>query len=481
MIIISFNHPLVTPLGLGSYIPMQARRTAIVEAFRATDPRVILGGGVPIRPPEPTPVPTNTLPPQPTASSTASPTRTPTKEPTHTPTVPPPFSCSLITVSAIVVDGMQMQAEIRNQNTDATFITRAAAQWPTIPQYQNMALVEMALNERPHWRGRDMVDPNDETNITDTHVDPSNPDYFSQPQYELDRTIAGYDIGSWSATFTNGPARLQQFVSSTDFGLSIWLFNPLDETNPCLIEVPATPEDNPLPPDVTVTPDCDTAQITLRWGGFEPFGLARLEIHNARNTVAVLSDFTIQWQQRAPGVLTLSRVSAVAPMGQPGSVTIWQAAAPDQDSMPPTSGRGENAWVQNFTVDAANGSAPSVTNLYLDFDGIGSLLSDIGVRPSDFNGTQLRMSCGPVPGDGDGLISLIEIPTPPPPTTRGPTNTPRPSLTPSNTPTITPTLVITITNTPTITRTPTPSNTPPPPPTLEPPTLPPFECIDSCG
>lgn len=33
-IVVSFNHPLITPLGLSPYLPLQARRTAVNEAFR---------------------------------------------------------------------------------------------------------------------------------------------------------------------------------------------------------------------------------------------------------------------------------------------------------------------------------------------------------------------------------------------------------------------------------------------------------------
>jgi hypothetical protein len=55
-IVVNFNHPLITPLGLAPYIPLQARRTAVNEAFRPVDSRDILantpnlGGGFNNRP-----------------------------------------------------------------------------------------------------------------------------------------------------------------------------------------------------------------------------------------------------------------------------------------------------------------------------------------------------------------------------------------------------------------------------------------------
>jgi len=498
MVIITFNHPLITPLGLAPYIQMQARRTAIVESFRAADPRTVLGGGAPIRPPEPTLTATNTEVP-PTATNTSEPaTKTPTRAPTATATQPPPFTCSLITASSLVVNGGRIEVSIRNQNTDATFLTRVIVKWPTILQYADMALIEMALNEAPHWRGRDTSDINAQTNTTDTNAQPSNPNYFTDPDNELDRTIAGYDTGLWSSTFSNGPTFLQQYVSMYDFaGTTFYLFNPLDPNNPCAIQlVLPTPTDVPVgyqspTPTPTFTPDCASAEISVRWGGFEAFGLVRLEVRNARNVQAVLSDFSIQWRQRAPGVLTLSRVTVVAPLGQPGSVTVWQASSLSQDSTPPTNGRAEAAWVSNFTFDPAIGPGqPSVTNMYLDFDGVGGLLSDVGVTPSDFNGTQFRLSCGTTgggtngPGGGppSGLINLVEAPTPAPTNTRGPTRTPAPTLTPSKTftpapPTNTPTRGPTNTPRPPTNTPLAPTATTPPPP----PTLPGGGCVDNCG
>ncbi|MBZ0285075.1 MAG: pilus assembly protein [Anaerolineae bacterium] len=493
IVIVTFNHPLVTPLGLAPYIQMQARRTAIVESFRAADPRTVLGGSAPIRPPEPTLTPSLTAVPATPIPTSEPATKTPTREPTATATVPPPFTCSLITASSLVVNGGRIEVSIRNQNTDSTFLTRVIVKWPTILQYPDMGLINMALNEAPHWQGFDASDINAQTNTTDTNANPSNPNYFSGPgSNELDRTIAGYDTGLWSSTFSGGPTFLQQFVSMYDFaGTTFYLFNPLDPDNPCAIQlVLPTPTDVPdgfvsPTPTATFTPDCASAQISVRWGGFLAFGVVRLEVRNDRNVPATLSDFTIQWRQRAPGVVTLSRVTVVEPPGDPNAVTIWEATNLTQDSTPPTSGRGEAAWVRNHTFGPG-----SITSLYIDFDGVGGVLSDIGVTPSDFNGTQFRLSCGTTgggtngPGGGppDGLINLSEAPTPAPTNTRGPTRTPAPTLTPSKTftpapPTNTPTRGPTNTPRPPTNTPLAPTATTPPPP----PTLPGGGCVDNCG
>lgn len=47
-VVITFNHPLVTPLGLAPYIQLQARRAAVNEAFRQADATGALQGGAPL-------------------------------------------------------------------------------------------------------------------------------------------------------------------------------------------------------------------------------------------------------------------------------------------------------------------------------------------------------------------------------------------------------------------------------------------------
>lgn len=496
-IVITFNHPLITPLGIAPYIVIQARRTAIVEAFRAASVRSALGGGPPVDALEPTDTPFPTDTPAPTFTPIPTRTLPPPASITPSTTPIPPFTCSLITANNFRVNGGRIEADIRNQNGDATFLTRVVVKWPTILDFQQMNLFEMALNESPHWRGNDYEDINAQTNTTDTNTDASNPPNFFVNTSELDRTIASNDTGSWSATFNSGPTFLQQYVSISDFaGTTFYLYNPLQPNTPCAIQL-TLPTKTPTPdPRVvgtntpTYTPDCASSLLSVRWGGFDAFGLVRLEVRNERRAVAILSDFVIQWIQRAPGVLTLARVSAVAPLGQPNSVTVWQSGSTSQDSTPPTSGRSEGTWVQNFTFDAGAPGNPSVTNLYLDFDGVGGLLSDIGVTPSDFNNTNFRLSCGATggatsgPGGGPptGTINLGDAPTPAPTNTRGPTNTPLPTLTPSKTFTPSPP-----TNTPTIgpSNTPRPATNTPLPPTATvprpPPTLPGGGCVDNCG
>jgi Flp pilus assembly protein TadG len=497
-VIVTFNHPLITPLGLAPFIKMQARRSAIVESFRSSDPQQAFGD-VPAleqQPPTDTPKPTFTF----TATYTASATYTKTPLPSVTPTntQAPPFTCSLITAKPVVngssdgIFGNTIAIDIENKNTSATFLTRVLFRWPTILDYRDMFMEEMALNGAPHWQGMDKSDVNSATNSTDTNTDASIPANFFQNSPEVDRTIAGNDTGNWTAMLGNGPPLLQQYVSINNFsGTTFYLFNPLSPTVPCAIPLTLTPPTNTpvgnpqFTNTPTRTPDCASTQVSVRFIGFEQFGIVRLEVVNNRNVVSPMSDFTIQWRQRLPGILTLDRVTTVAPFGQPGSVEVWRSSGPTQDATPPTAGRTEGTWVQNYTFPPN-----SITPLLIDFGGVAGRLSDsgIGMTPSDFNGTQFRIGCGGSGGSGgggggsSGLIDLSNNPTPVPTSPPGPSNTPRPTYTPSKTFTPGPP---TATRTPGPTLPPQPTNTPRPPPTATtpppPPTMPGGGCIDGCG
>ncbi len=500
-VIISFNHPLITPLGLTNYIPIQARRTAIVEAFRAVDPRSALGSSNA----NCSGIPTSTYTPSftPTASFTASPTNSATPKPSNTPAPPTegPFTCSLITADSLVISGGQVFVSIHNQNAANTFLTRVVFKWPSIYQYNGMYMEEMDLDQAPHWKGHDTANPYPATNTTDTNTDTSTPNYFTDSQSELDRTIAGHSTGDWVATFGNGPTFMESVTTINDYAATFYLYDPLHTTTPCVIQttIPtATPAPtlNPNRPTntPTYTPDCASSLVSVNFIGFQPFGLVHLQVRNGRRAVAPLSDFVIQWIQRAPGILTLDRVDAVAPFGQPGNVEVWDSGDNAQDAQPPTSGHNDasdptGTWVQNYNFPPADNNGPSITDLYLDFGGVTGLLSDIGVTPSDFNGTQFNIGCGtngpsgPSGGGGNGgTIVLASAPTPTPTVTKGPTNTPAPTLTPSNT-RPSPTPGPTKTPGPTATNVPA-TNTPPPTATKTPkppPTQPGGGCVDKCG
>jgi len=500
-VIVTFNHPLITPIGLAPYIKMQARRSAIVESFRSADPQQALGDVPALEVQQNTSTPQPSLTPSITPTPTMTRTVTPIASQTASPTAKPPFSCNLITIKPVpngVSDGVfgnTISLDIKNGNAQATYITRAIFKWPTILDYPGMYMAEMALDGAPHWQGMDKSDINSATNTTDTNTDGSIPANFFVNTPESDRTIAANDTGNWTGLLGNGPILLQQYVSINNFaGTTFYLFNPLTPATPCVIPLTLQPPTNtpPFNPNnptntPTFTPDCASSQLSVRFIGFEQFGIVRLEVVNNRNVVAGLTDFNIVWRQPLPGIITLDRVTTVAPFGQPGSIEVWHSTGPTADAAPPTGGHvaTDGVWVQNFTFPPQ-----STTPLLIDFGGVAGLLSDsnIGMTPSDFNGTQFRIGCGGPGGTGtggggsSGLINLANAPTPAPTNTPGPSNTPRPPYTPAPTNTLGPP---TATKTIGPTSTPAPTNTPKPPPTATtpppPPTLPGGGCGDGCG
>lgn len=200
---------------------------------------------------------------------------------------------------------------------------------------------------------------------------------------------------------------------------------------------------------------CAPDVLTASLADFETFGLVRVEVFNTGSAAATLNNFEVSWVQRAPGVLALARLSAFSPLGMPGSVTVWESGAEGEDAAPPTPGRGEGLWMQNYTV-----LPNSQVSLYLDFDGTAGDLRSFGVQFNDFAGTWLEFSCGG-PAERVILTGTEVTATPTATLSRTPiptgTFTPTPTQIPTGTFTPPPTLPPTFTFTPGVTLTPTES------------------------
>lgn len=465
-IVVTFNHPLVTPLGLRNYITMQARRTAIVESFRAARAVGAINNPGADNPGFDTPTFTPSYTPSQTLPPTSTNTPSPIPSATLTTTPRPPFLCERITASELSIRGNTVRIEITNDNDRATFLTRALFRWKSVPDFPLMYVSDLGMNNLPHWHGIDRDPP------TDTNADPSDPPFAETD--ENDRTISANDSATWGALFANGPLELEKYTTIHDYGGTQFYFHNPEGGPDCVITL-ALPDPTPTPtfdpnftPSPTRTPDCASADLRVRFVRFEQFGIVRLEVVNQRNQIAPFTDFTINWRQVAPGVLTLARVTVAAPPGSPGSVQIWDSNSPTQDANPPTHGLGEGRWIQDYTF-----SPNSITPIFIDFDGVSSTLSSIGMSPVDFNGSRFIIGCGNNgggsgpggPGDDPfGEIILDEVPTPAPTNTPGPSNTPRPTYTPSLTPTKgPPTSTWTPGPTKAPTNTPVPTTQPPPP------------------
>lgn len=571
-IVVSFNHPLVTPLGLAPYIPLQARRSAVNEAFRVADAtRALLptgNTGIVLPQPPTARIRLNnddgddkvyTLPQGSTvdtrqnveldASLSTDPDgnivawswrinnieipggttevftaqlvpgiypitlvvtddqglshdvtitieiRLP--EPpipdtdTHTPTPSitpiPPFQCELLTITDLSFFGNRVYISINNANIEETTLTRALLGWRVLPDYPNMFVSSFALDGSMHWNGRD-TQPD-----TDTNADvPTPADLF----LNAERTIFGESTHTWEGVIASGPSSLQNSMTIYDFARTTFTFdNPANPNDPCVrpLDIP-TPTPSPTfwanqPTNTaTWTPDCASVLIDVRFVEFRTFGVVVLSVTNRRSNVAVFTDFQINWIQRAPGVMTLERIT-VGGSGPADSMTptipVWQSGSASQDSTPPTNGGStrtprEGTWLQNYTFPPN-----SITPMYLDFGGTTTTLpAAFGVSPADFNGTWFEIGCGTAGGGGgggggggsSGRINLFNQNTPVPTNTPGPTQPPPPTFTPSRTWTPGPP-----TNTrppPTRTNTPRPSNTPLP---TQPPTFPPPPTVPGSG
>ncbi len=477
-IVVTFNHPLITPLGLAPYIRLQARRAAVNESFLVARGSVGLppGGSVPLENPTATLAPS--LEPPPTDTPSATWTNTP-RPPTETPTPPPDFSCDAIEVQNVNFFENRFYIDVQNNNVEGIELVRVrlnwsgTANWDTLKlDYPNMYLSAMALESEIHWTGPDTV-PNTDAIKPEDPCDPATSDGWVCGSSTY---IPGVDNGVWEGAFNNGPY-LNQYVDQWDFGGSVFSFQPDIPGAPICdiaLYLPDPPDPTEIPPDYesptpTYTPDCASDELWVRFDGFDTFGVVRLSIVNERYAVAPFTGFDIDWIKRS-GAMTLDKVAVGGTNPDDSmSVVVWQH--PIGDETPPTNSYSEGNWLTDFTFPPN-----SITPLYLDFGGTSQTLqAAFGVTPSDFNGTWFEIGCG-ASGAGSGgagtipsgLIHLSEAPTPAPTNTPRPTNTVGPTYTPSATrPTATPSTTKTPAP-PTTTMTPAPaSNTPiPPTPTI---------------
>jgi hypothetical protein len=444
-VVVSLNHPLIMPLlNLGNYLPLQARRTAIVEAFREVDPRGAVGApaGSALGAPTLTYTPIPPTPEPPTA--TPRPTDTPVPPPTLTNTPVGPFNCALVTATNPRLVGNQYQVDIQNGNGKPTYLTRAIFTWPTIASISGLYVSQLALNGAAHWSGVDRQDTASTFNTTDTNNQASDPSTILIDNVPVaNRTVSGGQTGVWTGTIL-GVANLSAYMAVNNYGVAFTLNNPDNPASPCTITITAqTPSTAPTP-----VPNCTNGQLIWSVAEFQQFGVVRLEIANGYAAPVTLVGFQINWR-RAPSNLILRRVTALAPYGLPGAVLIWDSNSSSQDSSAPTRGGtitpAEGLWVQNFTFEAGTPGNPRVTNIYLDFDGVTGL---VGMNKGDINESIFALTCANNP---PANVTVVPQPTP------LPTNTPRPSNTPGPT------------NTPRPPTTPPPpTNTPPPGPTNTP-------------
>jgi hypothetical protein len=467
-VFITYNHPLITPLGLAEYVTMRARRSGVNEAFRAS--RALsavlgspLGVGQPTftpLPPTDTPLPTDEPPPgdQPTATDPPPPTAT-----------QGPFTCDNLTVSNPFFQGQTISFTVTNDNYEDTWLERTRLLWQRPASYPAMYLSSLWLNGQRHWRGEQSQPPLDTADLS-----------AEDQQYFLssNRDVAALDVSLYQASFAAGPPNLGSVMSLSDFGgTELYFYNPLNPGQPCAIALQVVPpgdddDSDSQNPTATYTPDCASDGMSVDFERFDTFGVVVMHVTNNYNTVGPLWDFNIVWphpQTLDPplslGILRLDKISVGGvDADDPNGTVIWRG--PDDE--PNTTAAEGTFWRDGYAFPPN-----SVTPIYLDFSGTASTLSSaFRIHQSDFNGTWFNIGCGLTgdgaggPNDESGRIIMSEEPPP------LPTNTPRPTNTPGPTNTATATQP---SATPSNTWTPRPpaSNTPIPPPATNTPEPPP--------
>lgn len=435
-VVVTFNHPLITPLGLATYIPIQSRRSAVNEAFRAANARSFARpgdteGGIVFD----TPTPTSTQ----TATSTATATSTGTSTPTITPTATDePFTCDKLFVDNVTFFSNRFFIRFRNENPQNTMLTRSIVHWNRARMandFPNVYLSAKALDTQVYWSGND----------TDSPTDSLAEGTFYSDSY---RVLPGGDMAFWEGVFINGPNLLATYMTPYDFAGTSFYFDHPDQPNDCAISLtlPPTPLPTdtpqfPMSPTPTFTPDCASSTVLVEFVRFETLGDVTLRVTNNRPVVSPLTDFFINWPAR-PG---LGLVKVVAggnnandlPQFGGTGVVVWEGNPADMTAGTRGSNPADGVWITNYSFP------PGITLLHLDFTGAGggTLPGVFGISPSDFNGTWFDIGCGATGGGQGGggggqggTIFLSEVPTPVPTNTPRPTNTPGPTLTPSRTP-----------------------------------------------
>lgn len=483
-IVITFNHPLITPLGFAQFLPLQARRSAVNESFR-TSRAANLGQAIPQNdgqilqegtpPPQPG-TPTNTA----TSTETSTPSGTTTPTATNSPTPIQAFDCSRLSVEFGTIGTANASFIITNNNAQQTTLVGANLQWRVLGPPANVTAVTAArVDGGAIWTGFD-TGPSTSIGVGGT-------DGTISGSPVIKNNTGGTTIVSFDFQTDRNLASVYQryFFHNTTFTID----DPVNTTNCVLTFTDTSPTVTPTAtvagtPTNTPIPDCRPGLIFISFGGFlNTGGIVQWNIVNGRSVPATLIGFGLTWNNTRASGYSIAGVYDALP--GTGGRTVWTGpdTAPNTNGRAPTAPAnvpaGEGTWGQSITI-----AAGQTLTLYVDFQGTGgslagsSLGSDAQLRgdfaPSRFYFTSPDCPAAGGGGGGPGYEDVpVTVPTPPPTptaTNTRPPNTPtntRPPTTPTNTFTPGPPATATNTRPPaTATNTrPPATNTPAPTPT----------------
>ncbi len=469
-VVVTFNHPLITPLFDFSYITMQAQRSGVNETFRTSRALNAVQGstgqtalGDP--PPGQLPPPGETPETPPVDPNDPGGEDDPDNQ-DNPPAPIPEFSCDGLNISNIVFNSNAVEFVITNDNMVTTTLQSVRLQWVKPSYAPDMELSRSSLNGSPHWIG----------------LRASPLFLIGDPAIPPGSDLTGNDITRWRNAFQNGGLNIPGKQNATDApvvstyraeyinvatlgqepgnpngltsasfnGTTITVLNP--DGSPCIravtgTETPTNPEDPTDPEEPPIEepeePDnCATAIVEVRFDGFETFGVVRLRVQNFRNRPSPLLGFNLFWFDSDPeppysqynypstvsaitgnpNALYLARVLAGPVGGNVASaVPVWRETPPATRLSPTINhpgARNEGEWLRNYSF-----APESVSYIYLDFDGTsGRLDTAYGMAQWMFNG-QFWIDCilpdgtsgAGGPTELNGNVPFGDPPPPPPP------------------------------------------------------------------
>ena len=464
-VVVTYYHPLVTPLGMAQFIPISARRSAIVEDFKGAGAAAAFnplsgnaGGGsddaiIVENTATPTDIPADEV--EPTA------TLTPTYTPTPT-TAPRAFACENVVLAEadfdetlpdsdrkIAFQPYRVVFRIRNDNNTNAILRSVDLNWASaaysegvaagenpdpVPDYDGMYFSEFSLDGEVLWQGPDYLPSTDTTNASDGNA--INTQVF---------TIPANEIAVFSAIYENGPQLLNDKLPRGAFGgTEFVIVDPLTNTECPLGTVMFDSDTQELDDDVpTPDPDetdCASENVDFGFGStaFHDFGWVQLVITNNHPTApAPISDFEINWgkwyDEEYGGSVLLQGVYIGGSTPNDGT-KIWESAeaggtaltviregtslVDDPGEYEPIT-RSDGIWT--LGSDTFNLPPKTSRNVWLDLNGGNAAEDERKMQTYHFSGTRMIITC---PGTGEGgegdgtvptgTVEIDEDPTPEP-------------------------------------------------------------------
>lgn len=450
---VTFYHPLITPLGLARFIPMHARRSAVVESFYSTTSQTGALGGEPLPDseltelapdtptPSDTPVPTNTF----TPTYTPSPTTTPSVTPTVAEAA---FECADVSFVRFNTSFTGSDQEIgfnpgsvtfifeNTSNSDARLIS-TDLHWTSedyatgvtpdpVPGYSGFFFDEFELGGDTQWNGSDFVPNTDTTSAEDPGALP------------VELTIPANSQIRFEAKFQSGPTNLGNLLPLAAFDGTTFRIRDtltLEECPPLVFESDTT--DN-VDPDLEL--QCDTGEVVFASSNnaLQQNGWVQLFVTNSKDAPVTIDGFDITWgpwEDRYQGdstrTLALQRVY-VGGDTPPQGTLLWSSSngnngtgivsltnnegTLDDPNIYTTVSEDDGTWAGPYTIPAN-----ATLNFWLDFTGNDLTDDDFGFLVSDLNASTIDVNCDDIDEED---IGFEDVPSPEPTV---PTATPLPN------------------------------------------------------